>query len=389
MIAIKGGKVVTVTNGTIENGVVLVEGSKIVAVGKDVEVPAGAKVIDATGKIVTPGFIDAHTHLSTFSAPSTMPTPLIDGNETSGPITATVRAEDALNPFDVAIEPVRKAGFTTCCTLPGSANIIGGTGITFKLRGNTAEKMIIKDTRQMKMALGENPKRVYGNMKNGQMPVTRMGVAGLWRETLFNAKVYSEQLKQAETDPSKAPKPDFKMEALVPVIRGEMKCRIHAHRSDDIMTAIKVAEEFSLNYSIEHCTEGYRVADEVGSRELFIVIGPLLLNPVKQELWDVRLTTPQVMFEAGAKVCLSADAAGSTQWLPSEIGHCIARGLSEQNAYESITINPAKLLGVADRVGSLEVGKDADIVIFDGNPFSSMTLTEMVMIDGEIYDANK
>lgn len=389
MIAIQGGKVVTITGGIIENGTILVDGKKIVAVGQNIDIPSDAKIINATGKVITPGFIDAHTHLSTFSEPVTMPVSMIDGNETSSPITPTVRAQDALNPFDTAIPKVRAAGFTTCCTLPGSANIIGGTGIVFKLRGNTAEKMIIPGTEQMKMALGENPKRVYGHGKNGQMPVTRMGTAGLWRETLFNAKVYSDALKAAETDPSKAPKPDFKMEALVPVIRGEMKCRIHAHRSDDIMTAIRVAEEFNLDYSIEHCTEGYRVADEVAKRNLFCVIGPLLMSPSKQELWDVRLTTPAVMAEAGANVCLTADTGSGTVYLPIHAGLCIARGLSEQAAYESLTIKPATLLGIADRVGSIEPGKDADLVIFDGNPFSNLTLTEMVLIDGEIFEGTK
>ncbi len=383
MIAIKGGKILTVTNGIIENGTILISDGKIAAVGNDLNIPAEAKVIDAIGHWVTPGLIDAHTHLSTFSEPSTMPTPMIDGNEMSSPITPTIRAADALNPFDTAIPKARAAGFTTCCTLPGSANIIGGTGIVFKLRGNTAEKMIIPGTEQMKMALGENPKRVYGT-KN-QMPVTRMGVAALLREKLYDAVNYSKELKAAESDPAKAPKPNFTLEALLPVVRGEMKCRIHCHRSDDIMTAIKIAEEFKLDYSIEHCTEGFKITEELAKRNLTVVVGPLLMPPSKQEIWECSLTTPGILAEAGVTVCLTADTGSNTAWLPTEIGLCMARGLSEEAALASVTINAARLLGVADRVGSIEVGKDADLVIFNGHPFSNLTLTRMVMIDGECY----
>lgn len=389
MIAIKGGKINTITNGVLENGTILIEDGKIVAVGTEVSIPTGAEVIDASNKYVMPGLIDAHTHISTFGEPSTMPGLAPDGNEMSGPITSTVRAEDALNPFDEAIEKVRRAGFTTCCTLPGSANIIGGTGIVFKLRGSTAKEMIIPNTQQMKMALGENPKRVYGSMKNGQLPVTRMGTAALLRETLFNAKVYSNALLEGEKDASKMPKPDFKLDSLVPVVRKEMRCRIHSHRSDDIMTAIKISEEFNLDFSIEHCTEGYKITDELASRKLFCVVGPLLVGPVKQELHDVRLTTPQVIAECGAKLCLTADTGSDTRWLPSEIGHCIARGLSEKDAFDAITIHPAQLLGIDDKVGSIEVGKDADIAIFSGNPFSNLTLCESVLIDGKVYEGNK
>ncbi len=384
MIAIKGGKILTVTNGVIENGTILISEGKIAAVGTNLEIPADAQVIDASGQWVTPGLIDAHTHLSTFSEPATMPTPMIDGNEVSSPITPSIRAADALNPFDTAIPKARAAGFTTCCTLPGSANVIGGTGIVFKLRGNTAEKMIIPGTEQMKMALGENPKRVYGT-KN-QLPVTRMGVAALLREKLFDALNYSNELKAAEADPTKAPKPNFTLEALVPVVRGEMKCRIHCHRSDDIMTAIKIAEEFKLDYSIEHCTEGFKITEELAKRNLTVVVGPLLMGPGKQEIWECSLTTPGILSDAGVTVCLTADTGSNTAWLPSEIGLCMARGLGEEAALASVTINAARLLGVADRVGSIEVGKDADLVVFDGHPFSNFTLARLVMIDGVCYE---
>lgn len=382
MIAIKCGKVNTIVNGIIENATILVENGKIKAVGNNLDIPSNAEVIDATSYYVMPGLIDAHTHISTFSEPTTR-FGMHDGNEVSNPITPFIRAMDALNPYDFAIERVRNAGFSTVCTLPGSANIIGGTGIVFKLRGHTAEEMIIPGTEQMKMALGENPRGVYGHDK--KLPTTRMGVAGLWRQTLAEARDYSNKLKEAETDPTKAPKFDFKMESLVKVIRGQMKVRIHCHRSDDIMTAIRVSEEFNLDYSLEHATEGYKVADVLGAKKATCVVGPLLMGPEKQELHAVNEETAGILCKAGANVCLTADTGSGTAWLPGNIGIIIRNGLSEVEAFKAVTINPAKLLGISDKVGSIEVGKDADIAIFDGHPFSSMTLCRFTMIDGVIY----
>lgn len=382
MIAIKCRILNTITSGIIENAVLLIEDGKIKDFGTNVQIPDNAQVYDATQHYVMPSLIDAHTHISTFSEPATR-FGMIDGNEMSNPITPFIRAMDALNPFDFAVKRVRDAGFATVCTLPGSANIIGGTGIVFKLRGHTAEEMIIPGTEQMKMALGENPRGVYGHEK--KLPMTRMGVAGLWRQTLAEAKEYSDKLKEAETDPSKAPKFDFKLQSLVKVMRGEMKARIHCHRSDDIMTAIRVAEEFNLDYSLEHATEGYKIADVLGAKKATCVVGPLLMNPSKQELHEVSQETAGILCMAGVNVCLTADTGSGTAWLPGEIGIIIRNGLSEEDAFKSVTINPAKLLGVENMVGSIEIGKDADIAIFDGHPFSTMTLCRFNMIDGVVY----
>ncbi|MBE6011838.1 amidohydrolase [Anaeropeptidivorans aminofermentans] len=384
MIAIKGGKIVTVTNGIIENGTVLIDGSKIIGVGKDIEIPSDAKVIDAAGKWVTPGFIDAHTHISTFNEPNTLPA-VYDGNEMSNPVTAHIRGLDALNPHDMAIEHSRKAGFTTCYTGPGSANVIGGTGISFKLKeGSTVYDLIIPGSEHMKMALGENPRRVYGSEK--KMPMTRMGIGAVLRETLYNAKVYSDQLLEAQSDPSKAPKPDFKLEALVPAIRGEMKVRIHSHRADDIVTAIRIAKEFNLDFAIEHCTEGYKILDFLKENNVTAVVGPLTMGPAKMEIWGCKLETPGIMEKAGINFCLTEDTSSGTKYLPMHVGLCIARGLSEEAAFEAVTIRPAKLLGIDRRTGSIEAGKDADIAIFNGFPFSNLTLCETTIIDGEVYE---
>lgn len=386
MLAIKGGKVVTVTNGTIENGVVLIDGTKIKAVGADVEIPAGATEIDATGKWVTPGFVEAHSHISTFNEPQATQAPgTSDGNEVSGPVTAHIRALDALNPFDMGIEHARRAGFSTAFTLPGSANVIGGQGLTMKLKeASTVFDLYIPGSEHMKMALGENPKRVYGSEK--KMPVTRMGVGAVLREALFNAKAYADQKEQAKGDPSKMPKPDFKLEALVPVIRGEMKCRIHAHRADDIVTAVRIAQEFNLKYAVEHATESYKILDFLKDNNVECVIGPLTMGYAKMEIWGRKLETPGVLERAGITFCLSEDAATATKYLPTHIGYCIARGLSLEAAFESITIVPARILELEDRIGSLEPGKDADVAIWDGNPFCNMTLCEKTIIDGEVYE---
>lgn len=385
MKAIVNGKVVTVTQGTLENGVVLIDKGKIKAVGAKVKIPKDAEVIDAKGCWVTPGLIDCHTHISNFYEPRNMPSLATDGNEMSDPITPQVRAMDALNPFDMAIPITRAAGFTTVCTLPGSGNLIGGTGICLKLRGTTAEDMIIPGTEQMKMALGENPKRAHGYERK-VMPITRMGSAALVRQTLFDAKVYSDQLKAAEKDPKKAPTPNFKLNSLVKVVRGEMRVRIHSHRSDDIRTAMRIAEEFGLDFSIEHATEGYLIRDLLAAKKVTCVLGPLLMEPVKAEVWNKKMETPAMLTEAGVKVCLTADTGSGTQWLPMHIGLLMRRGLSEEAAFRGVTIYPAELLGLDRRVGSIEAGKDADLAIFDGHPFSNMTLCLKTIIDGEVFD---
>lgn len=385
MIAIKGGKVLTITHGVIEGGVVLVEDGKITAIGKDIAIPEGAKVIDATGKTVMPGLIDAHSHISLFGEPSVPAT--MDGNEMTHPITAQVRGMDALNPFDPAIPIVRDAGFTTVYTGPGSANLVGGTGMAIKLRGRTAEEMIIPGTEAMKMALGENPKRVYGSQK--RQPATRMAVASVLREAFIEAQNYLNKIERAtEEAGDKAPKlPDrnLKLEALGKVLKREMKARIHCHRADDMITAIRLAEEFNLDYTLEHATEGYKIADILAEKNVTCVVGPLLMGPSKHELWEVKMENPGVLVNAGVRVALQADTSSGTRWLPIHTGLAIKHGMPEDEAFKSVTIYAAEVMGVADRVGSLEVGKDADIAIFDGHPFCNFTKCELTMIDGVVW----
>ena len=384
MIAIKGGKLLTVTNGIIEKGNILIENGKITAVGADVAIPEGAEVICAEGCWVTPGPIDVHTHISTFAEPQ--PRPVIhDGNETSSPNTCQIRGIDGLNPKDMAIEVARNAGFTTCYTGPGSANVLGGTGIAFKTKpGETVYDIVIPGTEMMKMAFGENPKNVYGSRH--VLPNTRMGVAAVLREALFNAKAYSDAKLKAEKEGKEPPKPDFKLEALVPVVRGEMKCRIHAHRNDDIVTAVRIAKEFNLDFVIEHCTEGYMIKDFLKKENVTAVVGPLDMQPAKMEIWNATFDNPGILEKAGVNFCLTQDTSSFTKILPINIGIAIAHGLSHEYALKAVTINPAKVLGLEDRMGSLEAGKDADIAIFSGDPFCNYTLCRTTIIDGVVYN---
>lgn len=389
MIAITGGRVVTVTQGTWENGTVLVENGKIVAVGADVSVPESAQVYDATGKWILPGLIDAHTHIAMNNEPQMAPCLTTDACEMSAPVMAHVRAIDSIDPFDMSVAKAREGGFTTCFTGPGSvhdimgphpANIIGGTGVSIKLKTtNKMSDMVLPGTEQMKMALGEDAKR-HWSMKN-QGPMTRMAVAAILRETLVNAKNYSDALAAAEKG-GKKPEPDFKLDPLVPVVRGEMKVRIHCHRADDIFTAIRIAEEFGLDYVIDHCTEGYKMVDVLREKNIPCVVGQLLLPPNKSETWGCRQDNPAILEKGGVNFALSADACSFTKWLPFQIGYCMGYGLSLETAIKAVTIRPAEILGIADRVGSLEAGKDADIAIFNGDPFSNLSLCTATMIDG-------
>lgn len=382
MLAITNGKIVTVCGDIIENGSILIDNGKIVAVGADIAIPEGAEIIDATGKWVTPGFIDCHTHISTFNEPTDFGSPC-DGNEMTNPITAHIRGIDALNPHDMAITEARKAGFTTCYTGPGSANLICGEGIAFKCKpGDTVFDIAIPGTECMKMALGQNPISVRS--ENTAYPYTRMGNGGMLREALFNAKQYAIRKQKFEAGEEKDFKPDFKLEALYPLMTGKMKARIHCHRADDIVTAVRIAKEFGFEFTIEHATQGFKILDFLKDNDVTCVVGPLLMNPYKNELWDVRLSTPAEFEKKGINFCMTADTSSETKYLPIHVGIAMANGLSEKAAFECVTINPARLLGLDGRMGTLEPGKDADIAIFDGHPFSNFTHCTHVVIDGKV-----
>lgn len=391
MIIIVNGKLITVTGGIIDPGSLVIEDQKITALGKEImptsAIPPGAEVIDATGKWVLPGFIDAHSHVAIYGEPAVWAN--LDLNEMTGPNTAQLRALDAINPDDPALNDLIAAGITTVYTGPGSANIIGGTGVAIKPVGRTPEEMIIPGTEAMKIALGENPKRVYGEQKK-QYPATRMGNAAFLRESLVAAQNYLIKITQAQQEAvaehkdARLPDRDLKLEALGKLLRREMRARIHCHRKDDILTAIRIAEEFNLDFVIEHCTEGYKIADILAAKGVKATVGPLMLTREKMELNEVTLKNPGILAKAGVKIAIQVDGNSDTRWLPLHAGIAVREGLDEETALRAITINAAEILGISDRIGSLEEGKDADITIFSGNPFLTYTVCERTYINGKL-----
>ena len=381
MIFIKNGTIYTMAGEIIEKGSILIKEGKIVEVGKDIIAPLDAEVVDAEGKVVLPGFIDAHCHLGMWEEGIGFEGS--DGNEMVDPVTPHLRAIDAINPMDISFEEAYQGGVTTAVTGPGSANVVGGTFVAIKTVGNRIDDMIIKDPIAMKVAFGENPKRVYDSQKKS--PMTRMATAAILRETLFKAKSYMDKKDKAE-DSSKSPEFDMKMEAMIPVLKKEIPLKAHAHRADDIFTAIRIAKEFDVDITLDHCTEGHLIVDELVKEGKSAIVGPSLGNRSKFELKNMTFETPKVLVEAGIKVAITTDSPVTPlQYLPLCAGLAHKAGLEEMEALKCITINAAEIVGLSDRIGSIEVGKDADIAIFDGNPIKDVNhRTYMTIIDGKI-----
>jgi|YNPBryantNP2012_1023418.scaffolds.fasta_scaffold13811_2 imidazolonepropionase-like amidohydrolase len=397
MIAITNGKVMTITQGTFERGTVLVEGGRIVAVGERVEIPEDAEIYDATGKVVLPGLIDAHCHVGVFA--DGVGWEHADGNEMTDPITPHLRALDALHPEDPAFPELVAAGVTTVLTGPGSGNLIGGQWVCVKTMPRpSVEQMVLLEPAGMKMALGENPKRVYGEQK--KTPSTRMGNAAALRAALVEAQNYLDKWSRyhreleeyqdkatAGDEKAKPPTPperDLKLEALGRVLRREMKARVHAHRADDMLTAIRIAEEFNLDLTLEHATEGYKIADILAAKRIPVTAGPILFSRVKYELRDMTPRNPGLMARAGVKVAIQTDEMSAVKYLTINAALAVREGMPEEEALKAITINAAEIIGVERRVGSLEVGKDADIVVFSGHPLDYRTVAELVLVDGQV-----
>jgi imidazolonepropionase-like amidohydrolase len=385
LLAIKGGKIFTITKGVIEKGTILIDDGKIVKVGARVKVPEGAEVIDATGKVVMPGLVEAHCHIGIWE--EKIGWAGSDGNEATDPATPQVRALDGIkaNADEGGLEAALKTGVTTAQILPGSANVIGGTGVVVKTAPKVVtDEMIIRSPSGMKIAFGENPKRVYG-VDQKKMPSTRMGVAGVLREWLQKARNYMEKKERFKDDPEKMPEVDLKLEALLPVLKGEIPLRAHAHRADDVATAVRIAEEFGVKMSWEHATEGHRIAKWIAEKGVPAVWGPSMTSRGKWEMRELSFDTPKVLHDAGVKFAIQTDATGSNiAFLPLCAGMAVKHGLPYEAALKAITITPAEIIGVADRVGSIEEGKDADFRILDGDPLELRTKVRMVLIDGEI-----
>lgn len=378
MILLKNGTVYTMSEAGVFVGDVKFDNAKIVELGKDL-CAEGCEVIDCTGKNIYPGFIDGHSHLG--MQESSIRFEGDDVNEMSDPLTPHVRAIDALNPMDETIRNAALGGVTTVCSGPGSANVIGGTFAIWKTNGHVIDKMVMNSMAAMKCAFGENPKRVYKDSKIK----TRMQTAAYLRETLMKTKEYMARKAAAGDDVTKKPAYDMKLEAMIPVLEKQIPLKTHAHRADDILTALRIAREFDVTLTLDHCTEGHLIVDEVKESGFPAFVGPSLTDKSKFELKNLTFETAGILNKAGVKIALITDAPVIPQeYLPLCAGLACKKGLDEMEALKAITIYPAEILGIADRVGSLEVGKDADIVISDGHIFNTMTNVLSTYINGEL-----
>jgi imidazolonepropionase-like amidohydrolase len=379
MILIRNGKILTMNDRIYEMGDILIKGKKILDIGENLEVPKDAEVIDAKGMWVMPGIVDAHCHIGMWE--DGIGFEGSDGNEATDPVTPELRAIDGINPEDHCFREARENGITTVVTGPGSANVIGGQFTALKTYGRRVDDMVIKEPLALKVAFGENPKWVYDGQKKA--PSTRMATAAILRENLIKAQNYKRKLEQGEKDPDKMPDRDLKMEILVKVLNREIPLKAHAHRADDILTALRIAREFNVDITLDHCTEGHRISDFLLEEEAKVIVGPLFSERSKVELKNMTFKAPGILSKAGVKVAMMTDhPVIPIQYLPVCAAIAVKEGMEEMEALKSITINAAEITGIADRVGSLEPGKDADIVIFDGHPLEFRTRAIWVFIDG-------
>ncbi|MBR2701948.1 MAG: amidohydrolase [Erysipelotrichaceae bacterium] len=378
-----------IKNGLIHDAVnrepyvadIRVEEGKIKEIGKSLTAAENEKVIDVTGLSVYPGFVEAHCHLG------------LDGwgigfegadyNEPGDICTPHLRSEDSFNPQDPSVRNAALGGVTSVATGQGSANAIGGTWIAVKTVGECVDDMIIKTPVAMKCALGENPKRCYRDKGN----FARMSTASVIRNMMFKAKEYLAKKEKAGDDIFKQPGFDFKCEAMIPVLKKEIPLKIHAHQANDILTAIRLAKEFDVNLTIEHVTEGHIIADKLANCPYPLAVGPSLTHASKFELQNKSWETPGILARKGCQVSIITDSPVIPQeYLPLCAGLAVKAGMDPFEALKAITINPAKQIGIADRVGSIEAGKDADIVITDGDPMVSNTAVKTVFINGEVVE---
>ncbi|HEY7350850.1 MAG TPA: amidohydrolase [Ktedonobacterales bacterium] len=380
MIAITGGRILTASGPEVADGVVLIDGGKIVSVGRDERAPEGVEVIDARGKVITPGLIDAHTHLGLDE--QGVGAAGDDTNESVEPIAPQLRALDGINLEDIAFDDARQAGVTTSEVKPGSGNVIGGQCVVIKHTGLIIDKVVLRAPSAIKAAMGENPKFTYRNQKKS--PSTRMATAALFREIFSRAQTYLEK-RRAELEAGRPFERDLKLEAIGLALEKRIPMRIHAHRADDIMTALRLRDEFGFEMSVEHCTEGHKVADELARRGVPAVVGPSMSGRYKVELRDKTFETPAVLAAAGVKVAITTDhpVVPIHQLMTAAI-LAVKHGLSTDLALRAVTLHPAEILGVAERVGSLDAGKDADLVIWSGDPFDLRSRVMLTMIDGQV-----
>ncbi|MCD7730489.1 MAG: amidohydrolase [Oscillospiraceae bacterium] len=363
----------------IENGFVRAENGIIreVSAGNPKEITAGD--FNAESGLLFPGFIDPHSHIGLIG--DGMGAEGEDVNEDSDPITPHLRTIDGLNFTDNCFADAVKCGVTTAVTGVGSSNPIGGDFIAVKTHGRCADEMLIRRV-GIKFALGENPKSSFSDKDSA--PVTRMATAALIREALFKAGRYMHDKLDAEENGDSLPEYDIKSEALIPLLKREIKAHFHCHRADDIMTAVRIAKEFNLDYVLVHCTEGHIIADILGEEEASALIGPVICDRGKPELAELTTANAGILYKNGVHIAICTDHPEiPVQYLAASAAYCVKAGLPYEEALRALTVNPAKIIGIYDRVGSLTVGKDADMVVFDGNPLEIMTSVKATFIGGK------
>ena len=380
MLLIKNGKIITMSDKNHENGCILIHDNKIVDIQEYIEESDNMEVIDVNRAWVMPGIIEAHCHIGLSEEGIRFEGD--DINEATNPITAHLRAIDAINPLDIAFTDAIKGGITSAMTGPGSANVCGGKFVFMKMAGDSIDDMIVENDYAMKVAFGENPKRVYSSKSTS--PSTRMATASILREALLKAKNYKNKKEEANKN-GEYFEIDFKQECWMDVLDKKIPLKAHAHRADDILTAIRIAKEFDVNMTLDHCTEGHLIPENIKKSGFSAIVGPSLMNRSKYELKNKTFETSGILNKHGVTVAITTDhPVVPIQYLPICAGFAAKAGLGVEEGLKAITINAAKICGVDDRLGSLEVGKDADIAIFTGNPMETFTETLYTIINGKV-----
>lgn len=385
---ILGGKILTMAGKEIPEGIIHVQDGKITEIGtrQEISIQPQEQVLVVKDSLIMPGIIEAHCHMGITEEKKGMEGD--DCNETVNPLTPYLRAIDAINSMDAAFDDAVRAGITAAMIGPGSSNVVGGQFALLKTKGRRVDDLIIKAPAAMKVAFGENPKVNYSGQ--GKSPSTRMAVAAMLRQELFEAKDYLQRKKDAAEN-NEYFQQDFTKECWIPVLEKEIPLKAHVHRADDIFTAIRIAKEFGLRMTLDHCSEGHLIAEDLAKEGFPAIVGPDLTSRNKIEVQNMSFKTPGVLNRAGVMIAITTDhPVSQIQSLPLCAGLAVKAGLPLEEGYKALTLYPAIICGVEDRMGTLEVGKDANIAIFDGNPMEVFTRTLYTIIDGEIvYDASK
>lgn len=386
MLLIKNVTIVDKSCSILENQCILIKDKTIVNIAKNIDSKEDYEVIDGKNNFILPGFIDAHTHVGIKE--DSMGFEGDDLNEKSNPITPELRGIDGINPMDKAFKEAYEAGVTCVASGPGSINVIGGQFVAIKTYGKRVDNMIVKNPVAMKCAFGENPKKHYNS--KGKMPTTRMAIASLLRQTLRKTLEYDRKIKDSKEGKCPAPNFDMSLEAMLPVIHREIPLKAHVHRADDIFTAIRIAKEFNVELTLDHCTDGHLIAEELKNEKFPVIVGPGFGQRGKTELKNKSFHTPGILNKSGLKIAITTDSpVVPIQNLLMCALLSIKSGLNKDEALKAITINPAEILNIDDRVGSIEIGKDADMVIWNAHPFDADAKVLCTIIDGQVVYKDK